>query len=178
MVSHVLVNGGAPRAPVSELPDMYLSALTEAYTSGAATPSSTMRTLHAALAAEKAMFITLAPLTDLLARCRCASPRAAPTLQRPGLLRFWMRLCLSNDTHCTSCLPTVSSLLQLREQFDRWSCCHTTSLPVSTSSGARVCELGSTQPCQVFRFGVMVVVGSWRRCRPQRGHSFTACRLL
>ena len=72
MVSHINTNGTLPTAPDGELPEMCLTALRDAYASGAATPSSIIQALYPALSKDRALFITLAPLAELLARCRCA----------------------------------------------------------------------------------------------------------
>lgn len=72
MVNHIHTNGTLPVPPTGELPEMCLTALRGAYDSGAATPSSIVQALYPVLSSDKALFITLAPLADLLARCRCA----------------------------------------------------------------------------------------------------------
>ena len=72
MVNHINTNGTLPAAPTGQLPEVCLTALRGAYDTGAATPSSIIEALYPALSQDKALFITLAPLADLLARCRCA----------------------------------------------------------------------------------------------------------
>lgn len=80
MVSSAATNGPVSGAPAGGPAPVDLPALTQAYASGAATPSSVLRALHPALAAEEAMFITLAPLSDLLERCWCAAPPRGPVM--------------------------------------------------------------------------------------------------
>ena len=72
MDNNINSNGTLPAEPAGQLPEMCLTALRGAYDSGAATPSSIIQALYPALSQDKALFITLAPLADLLARCRCA----------------------------------------------------------------------------------------------------------
>ena len=87
MVNHINTNGAAHTAPAGELPGMCLSELREAFDSGAATPSSVIQALYPALSRDKALFITLAPLADLVERCRCARrTRPAPCAPQQAVL--------------------------------------------------------------------------------------------
>jgi hypothetical protein len=183
MVSSVATNGPAPEAPAGGRAPVDLPALTQAYASGSATPSSVLRALHPALAAEEAMFITLAPLSDLLERCRCAAlPRgpiaphanAAPRAGAQGAVQ-----CLLGPRAC----QMLESGWNARRAAARlWVGCLG-----RRRMGRRAPRVVTPGPCssaheqmgmRSAERGAAGRAGSWRPCPRSGGRRCTACPLL